>query len=142
MNKPTNKNTDVPPISSSRPPIVLPSWLDALSIRASKFPWWVLIIAIGLAALFYSFATSNLYRRVLVFVTDNPQITTNRYARVGYDVKNADGTTRVLRGTIIAQDDNTVTVETVREVRDTILRQDIGKISCGSPDADGDCPLG
>ena len=142
MDKPKNKNSDAPNISSSRPPIVLPPWLDRLSIEAAKFPWWVLIIAIGLAALFYSFATSNLYRRVLAFVTDNPQITTNRFARVGYDVRAADGSTRTVRGTIIAQDDDTVTVETVREVRDTILRQDIGTITCAAPDASGNCPIG
>ncbi|MBX3081478.1 MAG: amino acid ABC transporter permease [Anaerolineae bacterium] len=142
MDKPKNKNDDAPRVSSSRPPIILPPWLDKLSIQAAKFPWWVLIIAIGLAALFYSFATSNLYRRVLAFVTDNPQITTNRYARVGYDVKAADGSTKTVRGTIIAQDDNTVTVETTREVQDTILRQDIGKLTCAAPDASGNCPVG
>jgi polar amino acid transport system permease protein len=114
-----------------------------LSARAARFPWWALIIAVGLVVLFYSFATSTLYRRVLLFVTDNPQVTTNRFARVGYSVQSVDGNPRTVRGTLIAQDAETVTLETEREVRTPILRADISILTCsGQANADGSCPLG
>lgn len=132
-----------PLLPPSHPRLTLPAWLDRLSIRAARFPWWALIIAIGLIVLFYSFATSTLYRRVILFVTDSPQVTTNRFARVGYSVQGADGNPRTVRGTLVAQDEATVTLETVREVRTPIMRADVANLTCGGQaNADGSCPLG
>ncbi|MFN8421713.1 MAG: amino acid ABC transporter permease [Anaerolineae bacterium] len=125
-----------------RSPRTTPEWVDALAVRAARFPWWTLIIAAGLVVLFYSFATSNLYRRVLLFVTDNPQVSTNRYARVGYLVQSDDGREQTVRGTLIAQDDTTVTLELTREERTTILKSDIGKLTCAEQASNGECPVG
>jgi polar amino acid transport system permease protein len=128
--------------SSQRTPVALPDWMDALIARVALFPWWALIIAVGLGIVFYSFATSNLYRRVLLFVTDNPEITTTRFARVGYSVKGVDGNPKTVRGTIIAQDAASVTLETRRESRLMVARSSIAQVRCAAPSASGDCAVG
>jgi polar amino acid transport system permease protein len=94
-----------------------------------------------LVAVFYSIATSDLYRRILVFVTDNPQLTTSEFANVVYNVREADGTIRQVSGVITVETDTRITVITQREERVSIPREDIAKVTCELPAADGSCPL-
>lgn len=125
--------------SPKRSPLLL--WLDGASVSFARLPWWAIIIAAALAMLFYSFATSNLYRRVLRFVTGDPQITTTRFARVGYEVNLPDGTTETVRGTLIAQTDQQVTIELVAEQKLAILLRDTSTITCAAGVGDA-CAVG
>lgn len=128
-------------ISPTRRGISLPLWLDSLAARVARWPWWAVIIGVLLVIAFYSIATSELYRRVLTFVTNNPELTTNRYTRAVYDVKDANGNTSQVSGIISGEDAKTVTVITQDEVRVSIPREDIASIRCDKPDAAGNCPL-
>ncbi len=121
--------------------ITLPPWLDRASAAVSRWPWWAIIIGVLLVSASYSIATSELYRRVLVFVTKNPQITTDQFADVVYEVKDSDGNTRRVSGVLSNQTDTTVTIITQNEERVTIPREDIAKFSCQAPAADGACPI-
>ncbi len=121
--------------------MALPPWFDRGIAYVARWPWWAIIIGILLVGSFYAIATSELYRRVLVFVTSNPKLTTNQYANVVYDVKDAEGTTRRVTGVLTDQTGSTVTIITQNEERVSIPRDDISKLSCDAPAADGSCPL-
>src|SRR5258705_121506 len=43
--------------------------LEGLSARIARWPWWAIIIMVGLVLAFYSLFTSDLYRAVLQSVT-------------------------------------------------------------------------
>lgn len=129
----------------SRRQVVLPPWLDALSARAARFPWWALIIAVGLVALFYSFLTSSLYRRTLAWVTDNPQFSTDQYANVIYDVRTTEGGTRRVQGTLTGRNGQNLIVTTQPEELLVLPFQDIATLTCAgseTPSPLGDCPPG
>jgi len=128
-------------ISPTRRGIPLPLWLDSLTARVARWPWWAVIIGVLLIVAFYSMATSELYRRVLTFVTDSPQLTTNQFTRVVYDIKDASGNTSQVSGIISNEDAKTVTVITQDEIRVSIPREDIASVRCDKPDPAGNCPL-
>lgn len=118
-----------------------PRFFDVLSTRAARLPWWAIIVGIGLALIFYSFATSNLYRRVLRFVTDDPRVSTPGYPRVGFDVTE-DGRTTTVRGVLISESGDSYVVETQAEARVSIPATDLGSVTCPQPNPDGSCPIG
>jgi polar amino acid transport system permease protein len=134
-------HTQYPPPVRPRRGIPLPAWLDRLSARVARWPWWAIIIGIGLVAAFYSMATSDLYRRVLVSVTKNPQLITDQFVNVVYEVKDSEGATKRVSGVLTSQTADSVTVITQAEERVTIPREDLVKQTCESPAADGDCPI-
>jgi polar amino acid transport system permease protein len=117
------------------------SWIDRTVAYIARWPWWAIIIGILLVAAFYSIATSELYRRVLGFVTTNPKLTTNQFANVVYDVKDAEGNVRRVTGVLTDQTSTTATIITQNEQRVTIPVGDIAKLTCDVPAADGSCPL-
>ena len=119
----------------------MPLWLDSLTARVARWPWWAITIGVLLVIAFYSMATSELYRRVLTFVTGNPQLITDQLTRVLYEVKDTNGNTSQISGVASGEDANTVTVITQSEERVSIPREDIAKITCDAPAADGSCPV-
>lgn len=121
--------------------VALPTPLERLSVSVARLPWWAILIAVMLFLAFYAIATSDLYRRVMVFVTDNPQVTTNQFARVTYDVKGADGKTTRIGGILNQDNGSSVVITTQAEQQATVSRDDIAKLTCASPAADGSCPL-
>jgi polar amino acid transport system permease protein len=132
---------------SERPPIrhntvSLPPWVDRAAAAVARWPWWLIIIGIGLTAVFYSILTNDFFRRVLVFVTDNPRLITDQFTNVVYDVRGPEGQTVRIRGTVTAQDGESVTVLTQPEVLVIIPREDLTSLSCEQPNPDGDCPIG
>jgi His/Glu/Gln/Arg/opine family amino acid ABC transporter permease subunit len=129
-----------PPIRTRRG-IPLPAWLDRLSARVARWPWWAIMSGVGLIAAFYSLATSDLYRRVLVFVTKDPRIITDQFVNVVYEVQDSEGATRRVSGVLTSQTADSVTVITQAEERVSIPRDDLVKQTCDSPAADGDCPI-
>ncbi len=136
-----------PAIGRDPHPVVLPSFLETLSARVARLPWSVIIILVGLVAMFYSMTTSALYRRAMAFVTQNPQISTNQIARVAYrirtaSVRTASGGTEDISGTLTAEDSETATVVTQDEQRVTAAPADILNLRCEAPGPDGTCPVG
>jgi polar amino acid transport system permease protein len=121
--------------------VPLPAWLDRLTARVARWPWWAIIVGIGLVAAFYSLATSDLYRRVLVFVTKDPQLITDQFVNVVYEVKDSQGFISRVSGVLTSQTADSVTVITQAEVRVSIPREDLVKQTCESPAANGDCPV-
>jgi polar amino acid transport system permease protein len=123
--------------------MTLPPWLDRLSVRVARWPWWIVIIIVLLVVSFYSIATSELYRRALVFVTNSPQLFTTRFAKVVYDVKDKDGKVTRISGTISDETSDSVTIITQEEERITVPREDVARLTCEGQtlDGTGDCPL-
>jgi polar amino acid transport system permease protein len=121
--------------------LTLPPWFDRGVAYVARWPWWAIIIGILLISAFYSIATSELYRRVLVFVTNNPKVTTDQYANVVYDVKDSEGAVRRVSGVLTEQTSTTATIITQNEERVSIPHEDVAKLSCDAPAADGSCPL-
>lgn len=115
--------------------------LEQIALRAARLPWWAIIIVAGLAIVFYSFFTSPLYRRALIFVTDDPRLTTTRFANVTYDVRAADGSTRRVEGVFVGQAGELISVETRRQVAIRVPRSDIATLVCTPPAEDDDCPV-
>lgn len=117
------------------------SIVDPLVARVARWPWWAIIIVVGIVVAFYAIATSALYRRTLVFVTGNPQLTTDQIANVAYRVQKADGSTEDISGVMSSETGDSVTVITHAEEQSIVPRSDIAKITCDSPDPDGSCPV-
>lgn len=115
--------------------------LERLAIRIARLPWWVVIIVAGLAMVFYSFFSSPLYRRALIFVTDDPRLTTTRFANVTYDVRTADGSTQRIEGVFVGQTGDLLNIETSRQVTLRVPRADIATLTCTSPAQAGECPV-
>lgn len=116
--------------------------LEQLAMRAARLPWWAILIVAGLAIVFYSFFTSPIYRRALIFVTDDPRLTTTRFANVTYDVRAADGTVRRVEGIFIGQVDGLLRIETKRQVTLRVPRSDIATLACDPPAERDECPVG
>lgn len=110
-------------------------------MRLARLPWWAIIIVAGLAIVFYSFFTSPLYRRALIFVTDDPRLTTTRFANVIYDVRTDEGGIRRVEGVFVGQRGDILNVETSRQVTIRVPRADIAALSCEPPASEGDCPV-
>jgi polar amino acid transport system permease protein len=129
------------PDSLRRAP-ALPSFIERLALRVSRWQWWLIIILVGIIFAFISFLNSNLYRRALSFVADNPQITTDRFANVAYDVRGADGRTTRISGVLLTENAETITVQTQSSEIDILQAGDYADFTCASPSSDGACPLG
>jgi polar amino acid transport system permease protein len=128
-------------------PLIIPATrmaspaLEALSTRIAKWPWWAIIIMAGLVVTFYSLFTSEIYRQALRSVTENPQLSTNRIASVLYEVRQADGTSSRVSGTLVNDNADSVTVITKDEAHISLSRADIQTLTC-SVDTKGEaCPL-
>lgn len=121
--------------SISRRVMHLPLWLDRLSGRVARWPWWIIIIAVGLVAAFYSIANSYLLRDALDWELGRPRLTTQRLASVVYDVKDTSGNTQRISGTLLADDKDNLTIETQAEIKTIIPRGEIGKLTCEAPDS-------
>ncbi|MCS6870198.1 MAG: amino acid ABC transporter permease [Anaerolineae bacterium] len=118
------------------------SVLERLALSLARLPWWAIIIVAGLVIVFYSFFTSPLYRRALVFVTDDPRLTTTRFANVTYDVRAEGGTVRRVEGIFVGQTGDVINVETRRQVTIRVPRSDIATLSCVPPAERDECPAG
>ncbi|MCE7949154.1 MAG: amino acid ABC transporter permease [Chloroflexi bacterium CFX4] len=127
-------------IASSHREVANIPLLEQLAMRVARLPWWVIIIVVGLVLVFYSFFTSPLYRRALIFVTDDPRLTTTRFANVIYDVRTEDGATRRIEGVFIGQTGDLISVETKRQVTIRVPRRDIATLTCEPSAAAEDCP--
>jgi polar amino acid transport system permease protein len=135
----TTSDQPVPDIFlAKRKNIVVPAQLDRIASRIARWPWWVIIIAVGLVAIFYSILTDNVYRSALVFLTDDPRIITDRFTNVAYNVRGADGQITAVRGVITDETRDTVEILTQSEVQAVVPRRDIATITCG----DGPCAVG
>jgi polar amino acid transport system permease protein len=115
--------------------------LERIAMRVARLPWWAIIIVAGLAMIFYSFFTSPIYRRALIFVTDDPRLTTTRFANVIYDVRTEDGGTRRVEGIFVGQVGDVLNVETSRQVTIRVPRSDIAMLTCTPPAPEGECPV-
>src|SRR5512142_3300871 len=104
------ENVSYPPPIPVRHKVALPAWVDPLVARVSRWPWWAIIIAVGLVAVFYAMATSNLYRDALSWVTNSPQLTTDQIANVLYTVKDNEGKTQQVSGVLTKETNDSVTV--------------------------------
>ncbi len=115
---------------------------DRVVASAARLPWWAIVIAVGLVAMFYAIFTSNLYSRSFKVVTSNFQQNTNRFAVVSYVVRNSDGSTAPLLGTLTTSQDNSKeTIITQDEELVSIPVSDIGKIACGDSLTAANCPI-
>ncbi len=116
--------------------------LEQAAMRVARLPWWAIIIVVGLVLIFYSFFTSPLYRRALIFVTDDPRLTTTRFANVTYDVRAEDGSTQRVEGVLVGQTGDLLTIETKRQVTINVPRADIATLTCDPPaTAADDCTV-
>jgi polar amino acid transport system permease protein len=120
----------------------LSSTLDRLAALLARWPWWAFIILVGLVAAFYSMSTNEIYRRAFAYVTDNPQVSTNRIANVRYAVKQSDGSTSEVSGTLIDDNGSTYKVITQDEVDITVPRSEIASLSCDSDATGATCGVG
>ncbi len=127
-------------MSSSHREVANIPLLEQFAMRVARLPWWAIIIVVGLALVFYSFFTSPLYRRALIFVTDDPRLTTTRFANVTYDVRAEDGGTTRIEGVFIGQTGDLISVETKRQVTIRVPRRDIATLTCEPSAAAEDCP--
>jgi polar amino acid transport system permease protein len=119
----------------------LPLWLDRLSARVARWPWWAIFIAIMIFTLFYAITTDRVYRDALISATDNATLITNRFTQVGYDVKDADGNIKAYDNVVVTSETaTTVTLIVSDEARFTIPRANVLQQVCASPDASGECP--
>ncbi|MCC7207281.1 MAG: ABC transporter permease subunit [Anaerolineae bacterium] len=139
------KTTDTPDrpeeVARYRTLINLPPWLDRLSARVARWPWSIIIILAALLMLFYSILTSDFYRRALVFVTDDPRLSTDQFTSVVYDVRGPDGEISRVRGIVTGSEGDEVIIQTQPEVLVRIPQGDIGQLTC-EPPADNGCPVG
>src|SRR5450432_2460959 len=124
-----------------RQPQGLGSIVERFISSAAKWPWWALVIVVGLVVMFYSIFTSNLYSRAFNAVTSNFQINTNRLAVGSYVVRRSDGSTAPLLGTLSSQDSDTETIITQDEELISIPQSDIGSIICGDSASADNCPV-
>ncbi len=92
--------------------VQLPSALDTLALRASKLPWWLILLLIGLVLALYGILTTPLYHDAFTYVTGDPQLTTTDFEAVTYSV-NVNGKPQTIAGMLTAQDSQTITVRTV-----------------------------
>ncbi|HVO41602.1 MAG TPA: amino acid ABC transporter permease [Aggregatilineales bacterium] len=129
------------PDLSARHKIALPGWLDRLTVRVAQWPWWALAIGFGLVLMFFSFATSNFYRRALDVEVDHFRLTTDQYFDVVYDVKASDGKTQRVSGVLTVQDAKSVTVVTQAESDVNLPFGDIASFNCGEVTDPKTCPL-
>lgn len=134
----TDRQNDV---ARYRTLIVLPPWLDRLSAQMAHWPWSIIIIIAGLLMLFYSILTSDIYRRALVFVTDDPRASTDRFTSVVYDVRGPEGQISRVRGIVTGREGDQILIQTQPETLVRIPRGDIGTLTC-QPPTEGDCPAG
>ncbi|MEP7288132.1 MAG: amino acid ABC transporter permease [Chloroflexota bacterium] len=117
------------------------SIIDNLIAWAARLPWWALIILAGLVIAWYSMFSSEIYRRALRFVSQDPQISTNRIANVLYEVRQPNGSTAEVSGTLTGEDANTVTVITTDEVRVIIPRTDLASLGCTDDPSGSKCAI-
>lgn len=110
--------------------VVLPRWLDRLSVRVARWPWWIIIIAVGLILVFYAILTDNVYREALDFLTDKPVLITSLFTNVSYNVQDSQGNITPLRGIVTAETEQTVTVLIQSELQSIIPRDDIASLTC------------
>jgi len=121
------------PDSANRTPgtLPLPRSLESLSLRASRLPWWAIILALGLILALYGVYTTDLYRRSLNFITGNPQITTSDFQRVTYRVD-----TQVISGVLVQREGDQLTIRTndpqyVTVRKDQVAREQRTTANCG-----------
>src|SRR5260221_5910427 len=98
--------------------------VDPLVARVARWPWCAILIIVGIVLAFYAIATSALYRRTMIFVTNNPQITTDQFTNVDYRVQKPDGTTEDVSGVLSGETNDTVTVITQAEELSVVQRSD------------------
>ncbi|GAB4545479.1 MAG: hypothetical protein OHK0023_03810 [Anaerolineae bacterium] len=113
-------------------------FIEALAARAARWPWWAIIIAGLIGLSFYSFTTSNTYRRALAFTTDDPRINTTDFASVIYDVRTANGSIERVEGILLEETDQTLVIRTQPQQTVRISRAEITTITCEPPE----CALG
>jgi polar amino acid transport system permease protein len=111
--------------------------VERLATFAATLPWWALIIAVGLGVVFFSFLSSPLYRRALVFVTDDPRLSTTQFANVIYEVRAADGSISRVSGVITGSTPDGVIITTQAEAVTILPIADIARLDC--PEG---CPAG
>src|SRR5258708_14453875 len=86
--------------------------LDRIAVMLAAWPWWAVVILIGLVIAVYSLLTSPIYHRALTFVSDNPQLSTNRIANVSYNVRQPDVTTSSASDTLPTETTPTIPIFT------------------------------
>lgn len=89
----------------------LPGFLERLSLRMAQWPWWAIVLVVGLALSFYGIFTTPIYTEALTYVTDNPTLTTTDFQRVTYRVAQ-NGKTQTISGVLTKQDGDMLTIRT------------------------------
>ncbi len=137
MNSPSE--ITVPGISDPR--VAVPSLFDRVATSLAGWPWWALVIIAGLIAMFYAIFTSSLYSRAFHAATDNFTLTTNRIAQVSYLVRTSDGKQQTVIGTLISENNDSVTLITQDEQQVIMPRSDVASFTCGPSQSVDNCPV-
>ncbi len=110
----------------------LPSSLETLAIRVSRWPWWLIILLIGLVVAFYGILTTPDYHRALIYVTNDPQISTTDFKTVTY-ILNLNGQTQRVSGTVVSQSDDAITIRTVNPQSETVAKNSVTSVQKSCP---------
>ncbi|HLY28117.1 MAG TPA: hypothetical protein VKQ72_17360, partial [Aggregatilineales bacterium] len=129
---PESTNSPNPVIPGSGPAIIRAPILNRVAAVMATWPWWAIVILVGLVAIFYSIFTSVVYTGAFNASVDNFKLSTNRFEVVSYAVRQTDGTTKDIVGTLTSQNNDSVTLITQDEVRQLVPSTDVGSITCDS----------
>lgn len=135
-------NTDRPTPSPYRQTVTLPPFLDRLAAQIAHWPWWAIIVGVGLVIIFYSFLTTDFYRTTLTYLTGNPALVTDRFQEVIYRVRGADGKLTEIQGFITNQNADSVTLIRKDALTFRMPRADVASIDCEGKSGNSDCPVG
>lgn len=115
--------------------------LDRIAAILAAWPWWAVITIVGLVVAFYSVLTIPVYHRALTFVNGNPLLNTNRIADVVYVVRQPEGKTETVGGTLIKEADESVTIITQDETDVSVLDSEVTNLTCNGATSADSCPL-
>src|SRR5579859_2507822 len=121
-----------PVLPGAGPTIISTPLLSRIAAAMATWPWWAILIIVGLVAMFYAIFTGSLYSRAFATETGNFSLTTNRFANMRYEVRQSDGTTKQTDGILTTQDNQSVTLITQDEQRELIPFSDVGSLICGA----------
>lgn len=107
--------------------VKLPSPLERVALRASRLPWWAIILGVGLILALYGIVTTPLYHDALAWVTNDPQLTTTDYQSVTY-LATVGGQSQKVSGILVAQDARIIKIRTVDPEAVTVPRVGIANV--------------
>src|SRR5258708_21568825 len=118
-----------------------PAMLNRIAVILAAWPWWAVITLVGLVIAIYSLLTVPIYHRALTFVNGNPQLNTNRIANVSYVVRQPDGNSATVSGTLTNETNDTLTIITQDEVQISLTNDEVADMTCNGAASTNNCPI-